>query len=133
MKTKKVLLIALVVVLVIIVAIVAFFLFSYTQGGKDNYIPPAIEQVEAPIEQAESDLMKISSAIETYHAMNLEYPENLELLVPDIIDSVPVEPAENKQYIYSTDIDENFTIQLPNPQKYNISELKVENGKITKK
>ena len=133
MKTKKILMIALIAILAIIIAIAAFFLFSYTQGGKDNYIPPAIEQVEAPIEQAERDLMKISSAIETYHAMNLEYPESLELLVPDIIDSVPVEPFENKQYIYSTDIDENFTIQLPNPSKYNINELKVENGEIIKK
>lgn len=133
MKRKKILMIALVTISIIIIAIAATFLFYYSQGGKDNYIPPEIEQAEVPIEQAESDLMKISSAIETYFAMNLEYPEKLELLVPDIIDSIPVEPAENKQYLYATDIDENFTVMLPNPKKYNVTELKVENGKIIKK
>lgn len=133
MSKKKYIKIALVTISIVFFAIVAIFLFYYLQGGESNYVPPVIEQAESPIEQAKSDLLKISSAIETYFAMNLEYPEKLDLLVPDIIDSIPVEPAENKQYLYTTDIDENFAVILPNPKKYNVTELKVENGKIIKK
>lgn len=133
MKNKKPLIIVLAILLFIIIAISSVIYYYYSQGSKDNYVPPEQEKIEAPVEQAVADLKKLSSALETYYAMNFEYPEKLSDMVPDIIDSIPKEPTTEKSYIYDTDIDENFTIAVPKPDNYGLKELRIKNGEIIKK
>ena len=133
MKSKKSLIIVLAVLLLIIIAISSVIYYYYSQGSKENYVPPEQEKIEAPVAQTEADLKKLSSALETYYAMNFEYPEKLSDMVPDIIDNIPKEPSTEKPYIYKTDFDENFTIAVPKPDNYGLKELRIENGEIIKK
>ena len=133
MKSKKTLIIILGVLAAIVIGIVAIFLYYYTQGSKDNYVPPEVEQIEAPVDQAVADMEKLASALETYYAMNFEYPESLAGLVPDVLDIIPKDPSTNQDYVYTTDVDENYSITVANPSNYHLSILKVENGEIIKK
>jgi hypothetical protein len=132
MKLNKTIIIILSIIAVIVIGTFSIILYYYSQGSEDNYVPPATEEIEAPVDQAIADMQKIASALETYYAMNFEYPETLAGLVPDVIDSIPLDPVDNKEYVYYTDIDESYSISVPNPKNYNLTTLKMDNGEIVK-
>ncbi len=133
MKNKKVLTVILLAIAGIIVIFIAVYFYFYSQGGKENYVPPDVESAELPLERAEENLKRIGSVIETYYAENLIYPESLQDLTPDYMDEIPKEPLENKHYLYQTDGETSFTVSLPNPSKYELTKLEYENGTINKK
>lgn len=47
-----------------------------------------------------SDLKQIQVALELYYAQNKEYPDNLDLLAPDHINSLPNDPKTDDPYDY---------------------------------
>jgi hypothetical protein len=132
MKMKKSLLIILSILAVIIIGFFSVVYYYYSQGSVDNYIPPEEEAIEIPVDQAVADMKKIASALETYYSLNFEYPEALEQLIPDVMDALPKDPSNNQEYVYTTDIDENYSISVPDPNSYNLTILKIENGEIIK-
>jgi hypothetical protein len=61
----------------------------------------------------------IVSALETYHADKGEYPEKLEMLVPDYFEEVPALPVGNKKWQYKRDGKDNFYLLFSNNPKHN--------------
>ena len=102
------------------------------QGSEENYIPPEVEEF-APDSQAINNIVLISKALESYYAINLNYPQELKDLVPDYLNKLPKDPVSNKDFIYETDLNNSYVLINPNPNEYNLSEIKVENGKLIKK
>ncbi|MBM3711952.1 MAG: hypothetical protein FJW56_00725 [Actinobacteria bacterium] len=116
--------------LIIIISIVVIFLvYSYSQGGKGNYVPPKAEELSS-LEQVKSDLVTLSKAIESYYAINLSYPDSLKKLVPDFINELPLEQESKKNYDYKIIVDSVFEIKVSDASFYKLKELKVRNGKI---
>lgn len=126
-KTKT----ALLIVSVIFIAIIGFILSMYLQGGKGEYTPPQQSSLN-PLEQATADLEGLGRALEAYHGMNLQFPDSLKSLVPDLISKLPADPSSGKPYSYETDGVARYRVFVQNPNLYNLKTLAFENGKLFK-
>jgi len=116
---------------IILLCVLGFIAYLYSQGGQKNYTPPKVEE-NTNEEQVVSDMISISHAIESYYAINLSYPSSLKNLVPEFISTLPTEPLISNDYIYKVFSDTAFEVTIQNPQKYNLKELRVRNGKLIK-
>lgn len=103
--------------------------YSYRHGGKDNYFPPA-DQAVSPAVQVTNDLTRLSQAVESYYVKHLRYPTSLELLQPEFLSALPVAPVSNTFYRYETDGSNRYGISVSDPQRYNLKEMRRENGRI---
>jgi|DewCreStandDraft_4_1066084.scaffolds.fasta_scaffold00565_57 hypothetical protein len=125
-STKKILIVLGSILLIGTLALVGFIMFSYFKGGEENYITPEKDKLETS-QQVIEDLTILQKAVESYFAKNLEYPEKLEALIPEFLKSIPKDPATGKPYIYETDIEESYSISVPDPSKYKLQVFKYEN------
>jgi len=112
-----------------ILLIFLFFVYSYIQGGKENYVPPK-QEVSSDIEQVKSDLIKLSSSIESYYTINLSYPDSLSELIPEFIDKLPMDPLTEKNYNLKVYSDTLFEVSVIDASLYKLKEIKVRNGKV---
>lgn len=115
----------------ILISIVSFFVYSYFQGSEGNYTPPEPEK-QTHEAQIAGDLTSLSNALESYYAINLSYPDSLRELVPDFIDSLPVEPLSHENYLYFASADSGYQIEVRNPNLYKLNKYGIKNGKIIK-
>lgn len=129
--SKNILFVSSAILFTAILILLAFIIYSYIKGGDDNYKPPEKEKLEAN-EQVLEDLNILQKAVEAYFTKNLEYPETLDALVPEFIKNIPKDPATGKSYVYETDIEESYSISVPEPAKYNLEVLKYENDVLIK-
>jgi hypothetical protein len=134
MRNKKLLLLFC-ILSVITVAVIGYVSVLYWKGGASNYEPPKQPAV-SPQEKAKSDLQNLARAVEAYFIKNMEYPQKLELLMPEFIDRVGSDPLSGKTYQYSLDETKGtirFRISVPDPKLYNAKELYVEDGMLFQK
>jgi len=123
------------ILIVITVAVAGYVSFLYWQGGVSNYEPPQQPSV-SPQERAQSDLQNLSRAVEAYFIKNMEYPQKLELLMPEFIDRVGYDPSSGKPYQYSLDETRGtsrYRISVPDPKLYNAKEFYIEDGTLFQK
>lgn len=114
----------------ILLTAAGYLIYLYTQGGEDQYNPPT-ETSRPPLEETICNLTAISSAVEAYYVKNMEYPEKLELLVPEFLSLLPVTPEKRQAYYYETDGVHRYRISDPDVQRYQLKELYIENGTLT--
>jgi len=132
MRKNKLLLLFCILIL-ITVAVLGYISVAYWQGGVSNYEPPQQPAV-SPQERARSDLQNLSRAVEAYFIKNMEYPQKLELLMPEFIDGVGSDPLSGKPYQYSLDEGTGrYRISVPDPKLYNAKEFHIEDGMLVQK
>lgn len=129
--SKNILILSSAILFAAILVLLGFIIYHYIKGGEDNYKPPEKDKLEAN-EQVLADLNTLQKAVEAYYTKNLEYPETLDALVPEFIKSIPKDPATGKSYVYETDIEESYSISVPEPEKYNLEALRYENDVLIK-
>ena len=81
-------------------------------------------------------MQNLSRAVEAYFIKNMEYPQKLELLMPEFIDRVGCDPLSGKTYRYSLDETEGagrYRISVPDPKLYNAKEFYIEDGMLFQK
>jgi len=117
------------IILIVVLIIAGYLFYLYQKGGKEYYRPP-VTKAESPRTQVVNDLMALSQAIDAYYAKNLKYPEKLEQLEPDFIDTIPTEPGTGKPFAYESEGFNQYRIVISNPTLYGLKELLVKNGKI---
>ena len=123
------------ILIALTVAAVGYVSFLHRQGGVSNYEPPKQPPL-SPQERAKSDLQNLSRAVEAYFIKNMEYPQKLELLMPEFIDRVGYDPLSGKPYQYSLDETKGtgrYRISVPDPKLYNAKELYIEDGILVQK
>ena len=123
------------ILIVITVAVAGYVSVLYWKGGVSNYEPPEQPSV-SPQERAQSDLQNLSRAVEAYFIKNMEYPQKLELLMPEFIDRVGYDPLSGKPYQYSLDETKGtsrYRISVPDPKLYNAKEFHIEDGMLVQK
>jgi len=134
MRNKKLLLLFCILI-AITLAVVGYVSFLHWKGGVSNYEPPKQSSV-SPQESAQSDLQNLSRAVEAYFIKNMEYPQKLELLMPEFIDRVGSDPLSGKTYQYSlVEIKgtSRYRISVPDPKLYNAKEFYIEDGTLVQK
>ena len=134
MRNNKLLLL-LCILIVITLAVIGYVSILHWKGGVSNYEPPKQPSVSSQ-ERAQSDLQNLSRAVEAYFIKNMEYPQKLELLMPEFIDRVGYDPLSGKIYQYSLDETKGtsrYRISVPDPKLYNAKEFYIEDGKLFKK
>lgn len=132
-KHKLRLLIAILILLTL--AVTGYVALLYRQGGENNYTPPAQPAV-SPQEKARSDLQSLARAVEAYFIKNMEYPQRLELLMPEFIDRVGTDPLSGKAYLYALDATKGpgrYRISVPDARLYNTKEFYLEDGTLVQK
>ncbi|GAM08148.1 hypothetical protein OR1_00419 [Geobacter sp. OR-1] len=123
------------ILIVIAVGVIGYVSVLYWQGGASNYEPPKQPAV-SPQERVQSDLQNLSQAVDAYFIKNMEYPQKLELLIPEFIDRVGNDPLSGKTYLYNLDETGGigrYRISVPDPKLYNAKELYIEDGKLFQK
>ena len=120
------------IVLLIIMVIAIYVYYLYRQGGTEYYTPP-VEKTEVPGKQIINDMTVLSSAVEAYYAKNLKYPDKLEELKPEFVDTIPLQAGTEKSFIYQSDETDRYRITVSEPARYGFKELFIENGKIIQK
>ena len=123
------------ILIVITVAVIGYVSVLHWKGGVSNYKPPQQPSV-SPQEMAKSDLQNLSRAVEAYFIKNMEYPQKLELLMPEFIDRVGYDPLSGKTYQYSLDETagtSRYRISVPDPKLYNAKEFYIEDGMLFQK
>jgi len=130
-KSKKVRILLLVIVALIVLAL-GLLGYLYNQGSVEHYQPPKAE-TQPPEKQVMNDLSTLAQAVEAYYGANLNYPQRLEELQPDFISNLPAEPATGKAYVYETDGSSKYRVSVPDPKALNLTELYIENGKLSKR
>lgn len=116
-------------------AVICYVSFLYWQGSATNYEPPKQPPV-SPQEKVHTDLEHLSRAVEAYFIKNMEYPQKLELLVPEFIDRVEYDPLSGRAYqyrLYETEGNSRYRISVPDPQLYHAKELSIEDGQLIQK
>ena len=134
MRNNKLLLLFCILI-VITVAVIGYVSVLHWKGGVSNYEPPKQPSV-SPQERAQSDLQNLSRAVEAYFIKNMEYPQKLELLMPEFIDRVENDPLSGKTYQYSLDETKGtgrYRISVPDPKLYNAKEFYIEDGMFVQK
>jgi hypothetical protein len=134
MRKNKLLLLSLILI-VITAALIGYVSVLYWRGGSGNYKPPQ-QSYASPQERVQSDLQNLSQAVEAYFIKNMEYPQKLELLQPEFLDRVVLEPLSGKTYLYTlyeTGGTSRYRISVPDPKLYNAKELYIEDGKFFQK
>lgn len=119
-------------IILISVAVTGYVAALYWQGGESNYTPPA-QPAASPQEKARSDLQSLSRAVEAYFIKNMEYPQRLELLMPEFIDRVGTDPLSGKAYLYTLDVTKGpgrYRISVPDARLYNAKEFYLEDGDL---
>ena len=114
---------------------ICYVSFLYWQGSATNYEPPKQPSV-SPQEKVHTDLEHLSRAVEAYFIKNMEYPQKLELLVPEFIDRVEYDPLSGRAYqyrLYETEGNSRYRISVPDPQLYHAKELSIEDGQLIQK
>jgi hypothetical protein len=132
---KNKLLLLFYILIAITVAVIGYVSVLYWKGGVSNYAPPKQPAV-SPQEKAKADLQNLSRAVEAYFIKNLEYPQKLELLMPEFIDRVRNDPLSGKPYQYSLDETKGasrYRISVPDPKLYNAKEFYIEDGMLLQK
>ncbi len=132
-KNRRLLLIY--ILIAITVAGIGYVSVLYWKGGASNYAPPERPSV-SPQEKARSDLQNLSRGVEAYFVKSMEYPQKLELLVPEFIDRVGDDPLSGKPYLYSpgkTEAASRYRISVPDPKLYNAKEFYIEDGTLFQK
>jgi hypothetical protein len=117
---------------IIIVALIAYVSTLYLKGDVSNYEPPKPPSVTST-ERVQSDLQGLSQTVDAYFIKNMEYPQKLELLQPEFLDSVACDPLSGKPYLYTlyeTDGVSRYRISVPDPKLYNAREFYIEGGKL---
>src|SRR5690349_10489300 len=118
--------------IVITLAVIGYVSVLYWKGGVTNYEPPKQPSI-SPQERAKSDLQNLSRAVEAYFTKNLEYPQKLELLIPEFIDRIGNDPLSGKTYQYRLDETKGtsrYRIGVPDPKLYNAKEFYIEDGML---
>ena len=118
--------------MVIAAVVIGYVSFFHWQGGASNYSPPKEPSV-SPLEKAQSDLQNLSRAVEAYFIKNMEYPPQLEILIPEFIDRVGNDPLSGKTYqyrLYESDGNSRYRISVPDPTLYLAKELYIEDGML---
>ena len=134
MRNNKLLLLFYILI-VITVAVIGYVSVLHWKGGVSNYEPPKQPSV-SPQEMAKSDLQNLSRAVEAYFIKNMEYPQKLELLMPEFIDRVGYDPLSGKTYQYSlneTEGTSRYRISVPDPKLYYAKEFYIEDGTLFQK
>ena len=134
MRNNKLLLLFYILI-VITVAVIGYVSVLHWKGGVSNYEPPK-QPSGSPQESAQSDLQNLSRAVEAYFIKNMEYPQKLELLMPEFIDRVGYDPLSGKTYQYSlneTEGTSRYRISVPDPKLYNAKEFYIEDGMLFQK
>lgn len=123
--------IVLLILLALFIIGAGYFFYLYNQGGEENYTPPA--QNASPEVQVVNDMTMLSDALEAYYTKNLNYPEKLDVLAPEFMDKLPVEPSTGQPFVYQLDDSGRYRITVADPSRYGFKELFIENGQIIKK
>ena len=134
MRKNKILLLFCILILITL-AVIGYVSVLHWKGGVSNYEPPKQPSV-SPQERAQSDLQDLSRAVEAYFIKNMEYPQKLELLMPEFIERVGYDPLSGKTYQYSlneTAGTSRYRISVPDPKLYNAKEFYIEDGKLVQK
>ena len=132
---KNKLLLLFCILTVITVVVIGYVSILHWKGGVINHKPPK-QPSASPQERAESDLQNLSRAVEAYFIKNMEYPQKLELLVPEFLDRVGYDPLSGKPYQYSLDETEGtsrYRINVPDPKLYNAKDFYIEDGILFRK
>ena len=132
---KNKLLLLFFILIVITVAAIGYISVLHWKGGVSNYEPPKQPSV-SPQERAQADLQNLSRAVEAYFIKNMEYPQKLELLMPEFIDHVGYDPLSGKTYQYSlneTEGTSRYRISVPDPKLYNAKEFYIQDGTLFQK
>jgi len=132
---KNKLLLLFYILIAITVAVIGYVSVSYWKGGVSNYEPPQMPSV-SPQERAKSDLQDLSRAVEAHFIKNMEYPQKLELLMPEFIDHIGNDPLSGETYQYSLDETggtSRYRISVPDPKLYNAKEFYIEDGTLFQK
>ncbi len=76
------------------------------------------------------NLHTISVAIESYKINNGgTLPKDIDALIPDFLDSQPLDPVSGLGYLYQTD-NKNYTVICPTPEVHGMRYLMSKNGKV---
>ncbi len=132
---KRILIISASILFAAVLVVAGYIANLYRQGGESNYNPPKPPTL-APLEQVTSDMQKLSQAVEAYLIKNMEYPSQLEALVPEFIERVGQDPLSAKPYLYTVNESEGggrYRISVADPALYHAKELYIENGTFVKK
>ncbi len=132
MKFKKIILYSMSVIIICLIGILLFVYYLYRQGQVENRRPPQREFSQTSIE-AETYLRELANAVESHFVMKMEYPEKLELLSPDFIEKLPLDPATQQSFHYRTDGIHEYRIEVPSPAHYQLKEFAIENGTLIQK
>jgi hypothetical protein len=78
---------------------------SYIALGLLNMLGPSLETIEnivflEEVQHMQMDLAKLTIAMSAYHTEHEKYPEKLDLLVPLLIDAVPIDRFTGKPLVY---------------------------------
>ncbi|MBP7460596.1 MAG: hypothetical protein KBA26_04860 [Candidatus Delongbacteria bacterium] len=131
MALKRIFLIISLVLAGLLIAGIGYLFYLYSQGGNNQYTPPAIKE-KPPLEETIANLTLLSDAVEAYYVKTMEYPEKLELMIPEFIGTLPVCPHHGQAYQYETDGIHRYRITDPEASTYQLKELYIENGTLTK-
>ena len=132
---KRILIISASLLFAAVLALAGYIANLYRQGSESNYIPPKPPPL-APQEQVATDLQSLSQAVEAYLIKNMEYPRQLEALVPEFIERVGQDPLSAKPYLYTVNESAGggrYRISVADPTMYHAKELFIENGTFVKK
>ncbi len=82
------------------------------------------------LDLATLDLHTISMAIESYKTNNGgTLPKDIDTLIPDFLDSQPLDSVSGLEYLYQTD-NKNYTVTCPTPEVHGMRYLMSKNGKV---
>ena len=131
---KRILIVSVSLLLAAVLALAGYIANLYRQGSESNYNPPKPPTLSHQ-EQVTSDLQNLSHAVEAYLIKNMEYPRQLEALVPEFVERVGQDPLSGKPYQYTVNESAGggrYRISVPDPARYHAKELFIENGTFVK-
>lgn len=114
-KIKPMILIAVSVIILIVILFVGYIVIK----TQENIASNRAVQYRAKGVQIEADIQELRSALELYRFDNKIYPQNLDLLIPQYLKSIPKNPISLKSYGYETNgTAYTITTELQNGEVY---------------